>query len=63
MTYDPNLTDNWKVVWANGEECYVQATNARQAKRRAIRKQARILRPVGTVPIIYCERYGAKGER
>lgn len=43
----------WKVVWSNGDENYVEATSDRQARVKALDKHG-----ATAARIIYCERYG-----
>lgn len=53
----------YKVVFANGEECYPRATDRRDAERAARALQSAQGRPVGNVPIMHCEPYGTEVRR
>jgi hypothetical protein len=47
----------YKVVFANGEECYPRATDRRDAEHAARALQSAQGRPVGNVPVMHCEPY------
>jgi hypothetical protein len=53
----------YKVVFANGEECYPRATDLRDAKRAARALQSAQGRPVGHVPVVHCEPCGTEVRR
>jgi hypothetical protein len=53
----------YKVVFANGEECYPRATDRRDAERAARVLQSAQGRPVGNVPIMHCEPCGTEVRR